>query len=130
MSYLLDAHVLIWHRSGDTRLPVGVRSLLSSDTALLYISDAVLWELTIKHALGKLTLVGGVESLYQEWIGSEVARSLGIEWNHIRRVGQLPQLHRDPFDRLLVSQSMHEGLTVITGDPQIQQYPGIKFFWS
>ena len=130
MSYLLDAHALIWYRDGNPKLPPGVRELLGSGDEPLYISDATLWELTIKHSLGKLTLVGGVDSLYQEWIGQEVADVLPIHWRHIRRAGELPMLHGDPFDRLLVAQALCEGLFVVTGDTQIHQYPGIRILWQ
>jgi PIN domain nuclease of toxin-antitoxin system len=130
MSYLVDAHALIWHRDGDARLPRAVRQLLGDGDERLYISDATFWELTIKHSLGKLTLVGGLESLHHEWIGQEVAVPLPIEWRHIRRVGELPILHGDPFDRMLVAQALCEGLSVVTGDPQIHQYPGLNVFWK
>ena len=128
--YLIDAHALLWYRNGDERLPLGVRQFLGEESSQLYISDATLWELTIKHSIGKLTLRGGVESLYQEWIGQELAQSLPMEWAHIIQTGQLPLLHGDPFDRMLVAQALLEDLTLVTGDAQIQQYTGVKLFWE
>ena len=130
MSFLIDAHALIWHREGNPKLPLEVRNLLGSGEQQFYISDATLWEMSIKHALGKLTLVGGLDSLYQEWIGQEVAAVLPIHWRHIRRAGDLPLLHGDPFDRLLVAQALSEGLSLVTGDTQIHQYPGVRVFWE
>lgn len=129
MSYLLDAHALLWHRSGDLRLPVRVRDLLATASAEFYISDATWWELIVKQSLDKLALVGGVESLRIDWIGGNVAIPLAIGWTHIRRLDELPWLHRDPFDRMLVAQALQERLVVITGDRQIHQYPGIEIFW-
>ena len=130
MSYLLDAHALIWYRAGDRKLPAGVRALLGSGEPGLFISDVTFWELMIKHTLGKVTFVGGVESLHQEWIEHNIAETLSIQWKHINGLCHLPNLHGDPFDRLLVSQALQEGMMVVTGDTQIRQYPGVKIFWE
>ena len=130
MAYLIDAHALIWHRSGDQNMPRKIQQLLASSEEELFISDATLWELTIKHSLGRLTLAGGVESLYQEWIGQGVAQSLPIHWSHIVQSGQLPQLHGDPFDRILIAQALVEDLTLVTGDAQIHQYPNVATTWD
>lgn len=130
MSYLVDAHALIWYRAGDAKLPSGVQALLGGGERGIFISDVTFWELTIKHTLGKLTLVGGVESLHREWIEQEMAETLSIGWKHIKGLSNLPSLHGDPFDRLLVAQSLHEGMMVVTGDAQIHQYPGVKVFWE
>lgn len=129
MGYLIDAHALLWHRNGDEELPAGVRDILGGEGGHFFISDATFWELTIKHSIGKLTLRGGVESLFQEWIGQGVAQSLPIEWAHIQQTGQLPRLHGDPFDRMLVAQALLEDLILITGDSQIHQYTGVEIFW-
>jgi PIN domain nuclease of toxin-antitoxin system len=129
MRLLLDAQPLIWHRSGDPRLPEKVRTALSSGEHDLHISEGTFWEIAMKVSLKKLELLGGVESLRAEWIESGAARALPVEWRHTRRVIDLPFLHRDPFDRLLVAQALTERMTVVSGDPQITAYPGVKALW-
>lgn len=130
MKYLLDAHALLWHRAGDERLPAAVRNLLAAEEAQLWISDATFWELTIKHTLGKLSMEGGVDSLYREWIVQGVANRLPIEWPHFKRLGSLPLRHRDPFDRLLIAQALCGNLILVTGDCQIHGYPELQVFWQ
>lgn len=130
MGYLVDAHALLWHRGGNPKLPPKVRDLLGTGEEAIFVSDATLWEITIKHSLGRLTLAGGVESLYQEWIGQQVARVLPVEWAHIQKIGMLPHLHGDPFDRMLVAQAIIEDLALITGDQNIGRYPGVEIVWE
>lgn len=129
MRLLIDAQPLIWHRSGDPRLPEKVRAALVERGNDLFIGEGTFWEMAIKTSLKKLELLGGVESLRSEWIDSGAAQALPVEWRHTRRVVDLPFLHRDPFDRLLIAQALTEKLTIITGDPQIAAYPGVKVLW-
>lgn len=129
MAYLVDAHALLWHRNGDEQISLNARKLLASPEADLFISHTTFWEMVIKESLGKLKIRGGVESLYREWIVQRAANSLPIAWAHILRSGQLPQLPGDPFDRLLIAQALVEDLTIITGDPHIPEYPGVKTVW-
>jgi PIN domain nuclease of toxin-antitoxin system len=129
MRLLLDAQPLIWHSSGDTRLPERVRTALRDGNHELFISEATFWEIAIKFSLKKLEVLGGVESLRSEWIESGGAQAVPVEWRHSRRVFDLPFLHRDPFDRFLVSQALTERLTLVTGDPHLAAYPGVKVLW-
>lgn len=129
MRLLLDAQPLIWHRSGDARLPEQVRAALADPDNELFISESTFWEIAIKASLKKLELLGGVESLHAEWIESGAAQALPVEWRHTRRVIDLPFLHRDPFDRMLVAQALVEQMTIVTGDPHIAGYPGVKVLW-
>ena len=129
MRLLLDAQPLIWHRAGDPRLPERVRAALADNGSELFISESTFWEMAIKASLKKLELLGGVESLHAEWIESGAAEALPVEWRHTRRVVDLPFLHRDPFDRMLVVQALTERMTLVTGDPRIAAYPGVKVLW-
>ena len=129
MRLLLDAQPLIWHRAGDPRLPEKVRHALASEEHDLFISEATFWEICLKASLGKLELLGGVDGLREEWIGRGAAEALPMEWRHTRRVVDLPLVHRDPFDRMLVAQALAEGLTIVSGDPFVVAYPGVKIFW-
>lgn len=129
MAYLLDSHAIIWHRSGSERLSLTASHLMESESVELFISEATFWEITIKHSLGKLELLGGLESLRLEWIENKVAQSLTIDWKHILATSSLPPLHRDPFDRMLIAQAMEENLTIVTCDENIKKYPGVKTVW-
>jgi len=129
MRLLVDAQPLLWHRAGDSRLPEKVRQALSSGDNELFISEATWWEICVKLSLKKLELTGGIESLREEWIGRGAAESLPVEWRHTRRLVDLPFVHRDPFDRMLVVQALTENLTIVGGDPCFAQYSGVKVFW-
>jgi PIN domain nuclease of toxin-antitoxin system len=129
MRLLVDAQPLIWHRAGDARLPEKVRHVLAKADHELFISEATWWEICVKLSLKKLELLGGVDSLREEWIGRGVAESLPVEWRHTRRLVDLPFVHRDPFDRMLVAQGLTEGLTIVGGDSCFARYPGVKVFW-
>jgi PIN domain nuclease of toxin-antitoxin system len=129
MRLLVDAQPLIWHRSGDAHLPEKVRHALSGEDNELLISEATWWEICVKLSLKKLELTGGVDGLREEWIGRGAAESLPVEWRHTRRLVDLPFVHRDPFDRMLVAQALTDNLTIVGGDPFFALYPGVKVFW-
>ena len=129
MRLLVDAQPLIWHRAGDPRLPEKVRQALADEDNELFISEATWWEICVKLSLKKLELTGGVDGLREEWIGRGAAEALPIEWRHTRRLVDLPFVHRDPFDRMLVAQALTENLMIVGGAPTFAQYPGVKVFW-
>jgi PIN domain nuclease of toxin-antitoxin system len=129
MRLLLDAQTLIWHRAGDERLPEKVRHALTAPDNDLFISEATWWEICVKVSLKKLELQGGVDGLRDEWIGRGVAFPLPVEWRHTRRLVDLPFVHRDPFDRMLVVQALTENLAIVGGDPVFGQYSGVRVFW-
>ena len=129
MRLLVDAQPLIWHRAGDPRLPERVRHALADEANGLFISEATWWEICVKLSLGKLELLGGVESLREEWIGRGVAQALPVEWRHTRRLVDLPFVHRDPFDRMLVAQALTDNLTIVGRDTCFAGDPGVKVFW-
>jgi PIN domain nuclease of toxin-antitoxin system len=110
-------------------LPEKVRQALADKASELFISEATWWEMCVKLSLKKLDLLGGVESLREEWIGRGVAEPLPVEWRHTRRLVDLPFVHRDPFDRMLVAQALTERLTIVGGDSCFARYPGVDVFW-
>lgn len=126
MKMLLDSHILIWHREDDARLPLEFSQALEDPANELFVSVATLWELTIKESLGKLNIVGGVEKLQQDWVGSGAATLLNIHWLHLERLQTLPMLHGDPFDRILVAQSLTMNSVLLSQDPKVRQYPDLK----
>jgi len=129
--YLLDSHVLIWHKDDDERLPQSISKLIEDHgTKPLWVSTASWWEMTIKEGKKALKIRGGITALRADWIESGAAENLVIQWNHIKKLRELPEVHKDPFDRMLVAQALVENLTIITGDPHIPKYPGVKTIWS
>jgi PIN domain nuclease of toxin-antitoxin system len=122
MKLLLDTHLLLWAAGQPERLPAAARALLEDQRNELVFSPASLWEVAIKSGLGRddfqvdarLLRRGLLDNGYQE---------LPISSEHAVAIDGLPPLHRDPFDRLLVAQSMVEGILLLTADEQVSQYP-------
>ncbi|MCK4515664.1 MAG: type II toxin-antitoxin system VapC family toxin, partial [Spirochaetaceae bacterium] len=122
MKLLVDTHVLLWILQDDPSLSPVARNAYGDPANMLYFSIASYWELCIKLSLGKLRLAAGwSSSIERELAGNEV-QWLSIQPRHVEAVVDLPWLHRDPFDRLLVAQSLTEGLALISADAQIAQY--------
>lgn len=123
MHLLLDTHLLIWAMGSPQRLPNGLADMLEDPAHLLLFSVASLWELVIKQALNRpgfnvqpgLLRRALLEGGWQE---------LPVNANHVLAVADLPPLHRDPFDRLLLAQAKADGLLLITADQQLAHYPG------
>jgi PIN domain nuclease of toxin-antitoxin system len=123
MRLLLDTHLLLWAAGEPGRLPAAARRLLRAPGNDLIFSAASIWEVAIKRTLSRndfrvdprLLRRGLLENGYSELpIGSDHA--LGIDL--------LPPLHKDPFDRILIAQATVEGVTLLTADPLVAQYPG------
>ncbi len=122
MRLLLDTHVFLWANAEPARL-AEQRAVLADPENELLLSAASAWEIAIKHGLGRLPLPESPVT----WVPSR-ARALGctlvtIEHQHALAVGQLPPLHRDPFDRLLVAQAAALGATLVTADRILADYP-------
>jgi PIN domain nuclease of toxin-antitoxin system len=111
----------------DPALSEEARSAIFDENNKIVVSVASLWEMAIKTNLGKLTPPRSLGEIFGEYraMGAEV---LPITEAHAIGVSTLPNIHRDPFDRLLVAQAMIEGLTIVTDDPFIAQYP-VECLW-
>ena len=122
MRLLLDTHIFLWFVNDNSQLNNRWADLIEDENNIIYLSIASLWEMSIKYNLGKLTL----KPNYDEFIKSEVvARNinlLNIELAHLKTNASLPFHHRDPFDRLIISQSIVEKIPVITADSVFNQY--------
>lgn len=114
---LLDTHVVLWWLSDSDELSLGVKDLIDSELEV-YVSVASLWEIALKTAAGKLRM----PEYWLDVVGQSGLLELPIRAHHAVEAGLLPPLHRDPFDRLLVAQAQHEGLTLVTRDHQIHAY--------
>jgi PIN domain nuclease of toxin-antitoxin system len=117
MRLLLDTHVLLWWLADDPALSIQARHLIANEPEVL-VSAASAWEIAIKRALGKLE---APEDLLEALDAGGIGR-LPIELEHAVIAGALPHHHDDPFDRMLVAQARHEGLTLVTSDVRIASY--------
>lgn len=123
MRLLLDTHALIWAVQSPERLSRRALAALTTDSAEVYASHASLWEMAIKRGFGRL---GGLDRTAGDWFEHFVPRSgfrpLPITVSHLAAVEELPRLHHDPFDRLLVVQAGEGAMALITADSHITQY--------
>lgn len=123
MKLLLDTHLLLWSAGAPDRLSTTARALIDDPEHLLFFSAASLWEVAIKRGLGgddfqvdaRLLRRGLLDNGYIE---------LPIGSDHAVAIDALPPIHKDPFDRILVAQAMVEGITLLTMDNTVAQYPG------
>lgn len=128
MRYLIDTHALLWMVNDYKNLSPKVKQLLLNSENTIYLSMASLWELTIKMSLKKLILDDTLENFAQEHIIGNDIQLLRIEPPHIYRLEILPLHHRDPFDRLIISQSIEDNLPILGNDRVFDKY-GISRIW-
>jgi PIN domain nuclease of toxin-antitoxin system len=124
MRLLLDTHVLLWWRDASPSLSSRVRAALSDAGNDILVSAATLWEIVVKRAVGKLRFPDDLEEVLEE----EGFELLPIGFSHLHVLGQLPFLHRDPFDRMLIAQAIAEGIPLLTRDRAMRPYP-VPVFW-
>ena len=123
MKLLLDTHMLLWAAGSSQRLPEATRALLLERDNDLVFSVASLWEIVIKSGLGREDFRVDAALLRRE-LRINSYEELPIAADHILAVANLPPLHKDPFDRLLIAQATVEGMTLLTADPSVAGYPG------
>jgi PIN domain nuclease of toxin-antitoxin system len=128
MKALLDTHAFLWWITNDSRLSARVLHLVRDPSASIFLSVASGWEIAIKVGLGKLELTDNLNEFIQDQLTANRIDVLSVQMNHALFVHKLPKHHRDPFDRLLVAQSLIEGVPLITSDPLIRQYP-VQTIW-
>ena len=121
MKLLLDTHLLLWAAGAPKRLPPTARKLINDPANELLYSAASLWEIAIKRALGREDFRVDPRALRRGLLENGYAE-LAISGEHVLAVDALPALHKDPFDRMLVAQSLAESVTLLTGDPQVARY--------
>lgn len=122
MRLLLDTHLLLWAAGPSPRLSRQARRLIEDPDNELVVSIASLWEIAIKSGLGRPNFRIDA-ALFRRNLLNNSYQELAVTGEHAVAVANLPPLHRDPFDRLLVAQSLVEGITLLTSDPQVAQYP-------
>jgi PIN domain nuclease of toxin-antitoxin system len=119
MRLLLDTHTFLWWVEDSPRLPRRFRLAIAEPTNDVFVSAVSVWEIAIKRRTGRISLSGGI---FDE-IESHGFLPLPIAVEHAEAVEQLPVIHRDPFDRILVAQAMTEGLILLSVDTDIVKYP-------
>jgi PIN domain nuclease of toxin-antitoxin system len=118
MNLLLDTHVLLWWLENPALVSSSARRAIRDGKNQVYVSAAVAWEIAIKKALGKLKAPDDLESVMK----ANDFVPLPVTIAHALAVGGLPGHHRDPFDRLLIAQALHEGFRLVSRDPEIAKY--------
>ena len=127
MKLLLDTHSFIWFMNGETSLSQKAKELIEDASNEKYISVASIWEMAIKINLGRLSVKGGIKKALTD-ISSNNFTELNISSELLLIVEQLPHHHRDPFDRLLISQAIFEKMAIVSKDPEFKKY-NISVIW-
>ena len=123
MKYVLDTHVFLWLDHRPKQLSETVKTLFSEKQNSFYFSVVSVWEIQIKTQLGKLNTPATLAEIVSTQIETNKLHLLPIALEHIYSINLLPSHHKDPFDRLLISQAITEGLILLTDDSQMSRYP-------
>ncbi len=123
MKLLLDTHLLLWAAGQPKKLPAGARKLLNDLDNELLFSAVSLWEVAIKRGLNRTDFQVEARVLRRGLLDNGYAE-LPMLGEHAVAIDSLPPIHRDPFDRMLVAQATVEGITLLTADPLLAEYPG------
>jgi PIN domain nuclease of toxin-antitoxin system len=126
MKVLLDTHAFLWGITDAKPLSSDARKVLTS--AELWLSVASLWESLIKVQIGKLSLPRPAGAFLAGELASNGVHVLPVSLVHVLRIEALPLHHRDPFDRMLIAQSLEEGWPIVTADPIFKRYP-VRVIW-
>lgn len=128
MRVLLDTHAFLWWIIDDPRLSAPARALMQDPKNTLLLSAVSGWEIAIKANLGRLTLPKDARRFVLEQVAANGIEVLPVHMTHALEVFELPGLHRDPFDRLLIAQARVERLAIVTGDVQLSLYD-VRTLW-
>ncbi len=128
MNLLFDTHTFLWMSQGHRRLSATVLGLLSEPENQLFLSAASYWEIAIKISTGKLSTVLPLPDLVDHLLGATNLHLLPIAVAHAAFISDLPFHHRDPFDRMLIAQSLVEDLPILGRDTTFDQY-GVNRIW-
>jgi PIN domain nuclease of toxin-antitoxin system len=125
---LLDAHVLLWYATDADDLPLHLKERIEDSMTRVIVSVASQWELMIKAMSGKLSLPDAPERFLTEFPKDAGFRVLDVQPRHVAALAELPEIHGDPFDRMLVAQALVEDLDLVTDDEVVRRYP-IRTMW-
>ena len=122
MNGLLDTHTFIWWDGSPNRLPAAVRAVIDNEDNRLFLSAASIWEIQIKIQIGKLSFQRPLSEIIKRQQENNNLEILPITLPHIYALSDLPLLHRDPFDRLIIAQARTENRTVLSVEEMFRQY--------
>ena len=128
MRVLADTHAFLWYIYDDPRLPKKVVELFEDEETRSIISLVSVWEIAIKNQIGKLRLGMEFRAFLDNYIEGTDIEVLALESAHLLTYSELPLHHRDPFDRMLIAQSLYEQLEIVTGDEVFRRYP-VDIVW-
>ncbi|OUC15791.1 MAG: twitching motility protein PilT [Alkalinema sp. CACIAM 70d] len=128
MQALLDTHALLWWVTNDPQLSKTVRDIITDSNNTLYVSVASSWEIIVKAKTGKLPLPEPATQFIQSCLTVNRFESMAIEIAHVLQIDQLPDHHKDPFDRILIAQAQVGNMPILTIDRLIAQYP-VSTIW-
>ncbi len=123
MKLLLDTCTFLWIVTGDSSLSPSARRVFSDPANDVFLSSVSAWEIAVKHTLGKLPLPRPPSVLVPEERQRHQIQPLPLDETAALLITKLPELHKDPFDRMLICQAITVSLTLLTPDPLIKQYP-------
>lgn len=123
MRILLDTSEFLWLLSGDSRLDAKVTAAIRDRSNEVFLSVVSFWEISLKHALGKLPLPQPPAEFIPAQRDLHFIAPLNLDESAVACLSRLPSFHRDPFDRMLVCQALSASLTLATSDPWIRRYP-------
>ena len=127
MNYILDTHTLIWFMEGDVFLSTNAKRAIEDERNTKYVSISSLWEIAIKISLGKLLLKKPLEEFLNNLSQTNI-NILPLKFSHFVRISKLEFIHKDPFDRIIICQSLEENLSIIGKDQNFPAY-GVNLFW-
>ncbi|MBE9010081.1 type II toxin-antitoxin system VapC family toxin [Pseudanabaenaceae cyanobacterium LEGE 13415] len=122
MKILLDTHIFLWFISGDSQLPVSTRDAIRDSDNDVYLSVVSVWEAIVKYQLGKLPLPSHPATYLPQQRQAHQITNLDLDETSVTQLENLPYLHRDPFDRMLICQASHHNLVIATVDSAIRAY--------
>jgi PIN domain nuclease of toxin-antitoxin system len=123
MRVLLDTHIFLWLVTGAPKLPREVVEAVRDPDSEIFLSPVSVWEAVVKYRLGKLSLPGAREVYLPDQRRRHRIKSLPLDETSVTRLGALPSLHRDPFDRILICQALEHDLLLATDDTLVRTYP-------
>lgn len=127
MSYLIDTHTLLWYFKGDSQLSIKAKDILEDEKKDKYVSIVSIWEIAVKLTIEKIQLYYPFSDIVHK-LSFEKIGILNVSFKHTQQIISLPLHHRDPFDRMIIAQSITEDLTIISKDKNFSLYP-IKLLW-
>lgn len=128
MKYIIDTHTLLWIVTDDTKLSKKAKNIYLNSKNYIFFSIISIWEMAIKISLKKLSIDLSLQDFIKKHIKGNDIRILNIELQHILLLENLHYHHRDPFDRLIISQAIKENIPIISSDKLFDSYP-IKRIW-